>query len=119
MADSVHNAVVGGTSVSEVEILGGPGPHFERDYPKGTGELTVGQLAAISDADGLVYAYDPADTNLDIVKGVVSAPAESAATNARLLVFGHINRTHLKVGASAADAAALLALEDRHIYPVG
>lgn len=119
MPDPVHNANVGSNTITEREIKGGRGPWIERTYNKGNTALDAGTVAAMSEADGLVYAYDSADTNLDAVKGVVLEDAAATDTTATLLVFGTVNRDQLTVGGSAPDAAALMAMESRHIYAVG
>ena len=117
MADHIAN--LGTNTITEREIKGGRGPWMERTYPKGNTALPAGTVAAISAADGLVYAYDSADENLDEVKGVVLEDAAAEAASANLLVLGTINKDVLRVGVTAPDADALMALEGRHIYAVG
>lgn len=116
---SDHNATIYQNSGYEREIKGGRGPWIERTYPKGAAAIAAGVVCAIGATDGLVAPYDPANAELDQVKGVALEDRAAEAVSIELLVLGTVNRGALKVGAAAPTTAQLLALEDRHIYAVG
>lgn len=116
---SDHNATIYQNSGFEREIKGGRGPWIERTYAKGATAIAAGLVCAIGAADGLAAPYDPANADLDQVKGVALEDRAAEAVSIELLVLGTVNRGALKVGAAAPTTAQLLALEDRHIYAVG
>lgn len=119
MVDQVHNANVGSNIITEREIKGGRGPWIERTYNGGNTALTGGTIAAISDADDLVYGFNSADTDLDVMKGVVLQDKADTDVTVTLLVLGTANREELNIGGVAPTLAELRALEERHIYAVG
>lgn len=84
------------------------------------GTLPAGELVA-KDADGKIVAYDPAGTgetaSLAVVVGVLLEELDTTNDDTALVVkHGTVRREALKVGAGAADAADVAALEAIGIY---
>ena len=81
------------------------------------GTLPEGEILA-KDADGKVVAYDPAGVApLNVAVGVLIEELDTAEDDAALVLkHGTVRREALKVGADAADADDVAALEAIGIY---
>ena len=81
------------------------------------GTLPEGEIVA-KDADGKIVAYDPEGLlTLAVVVGVLLEELDTTEDDTALVIkHGTVRREALKVGAAAADAADVAALEAVGIY---
>ena len=81
------------------------------------GTLPEGELLA-KDADGKIVAYDPEGLlTLGVVVGVLDEELDTTEDDTAVVIkHGTVRREALKVGANAADAADVAALEAIGIY---